>query len=196
MNKTSGNILELFAGTKSIGKAANELGYNVFSSDIGEQFNTDYTTDLLLFDYNKVPFQPDVIWASPPCTSFSIASMNYHWDKDRNPLTEEAILGYQLVEKTIEIINHYNPTYWYIENPRGLLRHFPIMNSLPIRNTVTYSQYGDTRNKPTDIWTNNEKWIPKPFKFHNVTPDKKYQISSVERSMIPHNLCLEILSNS
>ena len=30
------------------------------------------------------------------------------------------------------------------------------------RHTVTYCQYGDTRMKPTDIWTNAEWWEPKP----------------------------------
>jgi len=31
------------------------------------------------------------------------------------------------------------------------------------RHTVTYCQYGDTRMKPTDIWTNHPTWVPKPM---------------------------------
>ena len=47
-------VLELFAGTKSIGKAAKELGYEVFSTDYEPKFNTDYTIDLLNFEqYDK-----------------------------------------------------------------------------------------------------------------------------------------------
>jgi len=82
-------VLELFAGTKSIGKAAKELGYEVFSSDYLEKFKTDYTVDLLEFDVNKVPWQPDIIWASPPCfgedelvlTNNGYKEMNYTLNK-------------------------------------------------------------------------------------------------------------------
>lgn len=31
-----------------------------------------------------------------------------------------------------------------------------------VRHTISYCQYGDNRMKPTDIWTNDLKWIPKP----------------------------------
>ena len=124
MEMSNIKVLELFAGTKSIGKAAKELGYEVFSSDIEERFNTDYTVDLLEFDVNKVPWKPDIIWASPPCTSFSIASVSRHWTKDKQPKSETAIIGYKLIEKTIELIKYFEPKYWYIENPRGYLRKF------------------------------------------------------------------------
>jgi hypothetical protein len=201
MNKIK--VLELFAGTKSIGKAAKELGYDVFSSDIDPMFETDYTIDLLDFNTNQIPWKPDIIWASVPCTSFSIASSSYHWTKDRQPKTETAVIGYKLVEKTLELINYYKPTYWYIENPRGLLRKFPIMEALPIRHTVTYCQYGDYRMKPTDIWTNNSFWIPKPICYNedecyipsNDTKMKIIGLNSAQiRSIIPHELCLEVMS--
>jgi len=199
-------VLELFAGTKSVGKAAEELGYEVFSSDFEEKFDTDYTVDILEFDVNKVPWKPDIIWASPPCTSFSIAAIYRHWTKeDRQPKTETAKLGYAMVEKTLEIINHFQPTYWFIENPRGLLRKFPIMEALPIRNTVTYCQYGDERMKPTDIWTNNELWTPRPIckngaPCHVAAPrgsrtGTQGWKNAMERSRIPHELCLEVMSS-
>lgn len=194
-------ILELFAGTKSIGKAAAELGYDIFSTDVDNSFNTDYTTDLLDFDIKKVPWKPDIIWSSPPCTSFSIASHSHHWTKELEPLSDTAQIGYQLVEKTIEIINHFNPTYWYIENPRGLLRKFPIMKDLPNRNTVNYCQYNDSRWKPTDIWTNDMEWKPRPLcndakcqHNRNTINDEYSFINKVESARIPHELCIEILS--
>jgi site-specific DNA-cytosine methylase len=196
--KTSVNVLELFAGTKSIGKVAKELGYNVFSTDIEEKFQTDYTIDLLEFDVNEVPWKPDIIWASPPCTSFSINSHRHHWDKDKQPLTETAIVGYKLIEKTIELINYFEPKYWYIENPRGLLRDFEIMKKLPIRNTVNYCQYKQKRKKPTDIWTNNNKWIPKPLCktddcIHNEERKIFEYMNTVDIATIPSELCFEIL---
>ena len=132
------NVLELFCGTKSIGKEAERLGYNVFSSDFEPKFEADYTCDIRDFNVNKVPFKPDIIWASPPCTYFSVASIGKHWNKDHTPKTKEALIGVELVQKTIDIIKYFNPSIWYIENPRGKLRKLPVVKDLPIRHTVTY----------------------------------------------------------
>ena len=71
MNKVK--VLELFAGSRSIGKAAEELGFEVFSVDIENFDNIDYVCDILDFDYSKIPFMPDIIWASPPCEKWSLA---------------------------------------------------------------------------------------------------------------------------
>lgn len=163
-------ILELFAGSCSIGKVAKSEGHEVFSSDIKQFGEIDYVENVLNFDYDKVPFVPDMIWMSPPCTGFSTASMGKHWGKYEDgspykPKTETAKLGIQLAQKSIEIFEHYqkiNPQLiWYIENPRGVLRKMSFMTKLPIRNTVTYCKYGDMRMKPTDIWTNNDLWVPR-----------------------------------
>lgn len=100
----------------------------------------------------------------PPCTGFSVASLGHHWTGGKNayiPRTDTARLGIKLAQKTLDLIRELNPTYWYIENPRGLLRKMPFMQGLD-RCTVTYCQYGDTRMKPTDIWTNNYNWTPIP----------------------------------
>jgi len=138
------------------------------------------------------------------CTSFSIASVSHHWTKEREPKSETALIGYKLVEKTIELINYFKPKYWYIENPRGMLRKFPIMIDLPIRNTVTYCQYGDDRMKPTDIWTNNELWTPRPMCKNGMTchiaaprgskTGTQGLKGAEQRSIVPNELCLEVLS--
>lgn len=197
-------ILELFAGSKSIGKAATELGHEVFSSDFIEKFETDYTVDIWEFDLNKLPWKPDVIWASPPCTGFSVAAIGRNWNMDRTPKTETARLGIELVKKTPEIIDILKPKYWYIENPRGMLRKLDLIGE-GIRHTVTYCQYGDTRQKPTDIWTNNENWKPKPIckpgaSCHVAAPrgsrtGTQGLKGDYERSRIPHRLCIEIIKS-
>lgn len=152
-------ILELFAGSRSIGKAAEEAGHEVFSCDIEKFGDIDYVGDILEFDYSKVPFIPDMIWASPPCQGFSVAAIGKNWNHDNTPKTDSARLGMKLALKTIEIIKYYQPVTWFIENPRGKLRKMPFMKDLNIQ-TITYCQYGDTRMKPTDIWTNSTTWIP------------------------------------
>lgn len=202
------NILELFAGSRSVGKVAKELGMNVFSSDINNFDDIDYVVDILEFDFTKVPFKPDIIWASPPCTSFSVASLGHHWEyidkKTHSPKTDSAKLGMKLVLRTLDIIDHFKPKYWFMENPRGVLRKLPIVKGLK-RQTVTYCQYGDERMKPTDIWTNSELWIPRPMCKNgdpcHVSAPRGSQTGTqgrkgaYERSKIPNELCVEILKS-
>ena len=206
------NVLELFAGSRSIGKAAESLGYNVFSSDINEFEGIDYAVDILEFDINKVPFKPDIIWASPPCTTYSIAAISHHRPHNKS-LSDFAIKSDRMVQKTLSIIQELQPNKWYIENPRGLLRKQKFMMGLP-RTTVWYCKYGDTRAKPTDIWTNNlysllncDGWNPRPECF-NGNKDCHHEAAprgsrtgtqglkgNYNRSKIPHELCIEILNS-
>jgi C-5 cytosine-specific DNA methylase len=200
-------VLELFAGSCSVGKAAKKLGYDVFSSDINNFDDIDYVVNILEFDVTKVPFQPDIIWASPPCTGFSVAALGHHWTGGKGayiPRTDTAKLGIELVKKTIEIINHFQPKYWFMENPRGVLRKMPFMDEFT-RRTVTYCQYGDERMKPTDIWTNSDVWVPRPMckngdPCHVAAPrgsktGTQGRSNAYERSKIPDELCLEILKS-
>lgn len=210
-------VLELFAGSRSIGKEAEIMGMEVFSSDINDFEKIDYVVDILNFDVTKVPFIPDVIWASPPCTFFSVASIGHHWHIDNTPKTENAKLGVIIVKKTIEIINYFmqlNPNLkFFIENPRGKLRKLDFMQCFD-RTTVMYCQYGDDRMKPTDIWSNNLWSIynmdgfkaktchngntnchhaPAPRGSQTGTQGRK---GSYNRSKIPSELCMEILQST
>jgi len=206
-------VLELFAGSRSIGKAAESLGYDVFSSDVNDFDKIDYVVDILNFDVKKVPFKPDIIWASPPCTYFSVASIGKHWNKDHTPKSENALLGVEFVKKTIEIIKYLKPKFWYIENPRGKLRKLQVVKGLP-KTTVWYCTYGDNRAKPTDIWSNNIRsllningWQPRPECFngnkncHHESAPRGSRTGTqgvkgnYNRSKIPNQLCLEILKS-
>ena len=206
-------VVELFAGSRSIGKAAESLGYDVFSSDVNDFDKIDYVVDILNFDVKKVPFKPDIIWASPPCTYFSVASIGKHWNKDHTPKSENALLGVEFVKKTIEIIKYLKPKFWYIENPRGKLRKLQVVKGLP-KTTVWYCTYGDNRAKPTDIWSNNIRsllningWQPRPECFngnkncHHESAPRGSRTGTqgvkgnYNRSKIPNQLCLEILKS-
>ena len=201
------NVLELFSGTESFSVAARLIGHDTFTSDYESSFKPDYAVDILKFDTSKIPFKLDIIWASPPCETFSVASLGHHWTGGKGayiPKTEASIKGQEYVKKAIAIINEMKPKYWVIENPRGMLRKMPFMQELEkYRNTVTYCQYGDTRMKPTDIWT-NIPWTPRPMckngmPCHISAPRgsstgtqgiKTYK----DRSRVPGELCQEILN--
>lgn len=82
------------------------------------------------------------------------------------------------------------------------MRKMTWMEGLP-RYTVTYCQYGDSRMKPTDIWTNHPLPRFKP-PCHNGDPchiaaprgaktGTQGLAGSVERSVIPAALCDHIV---
>jgi hypothetical protein len=203
-------ILELFAGSRSFSKAAESLGHETFTSDIEAFDKIDYVTDIFDFNPEEVPFRPDIIWASPPCTFFSVGSIGKHWNKDHTPKTEGAKLGIAIIKKTLEIIDILQPSYFVIENPRGKLRKLGLIDPKfhgrsNVRQTVWYCQYGDMRAKPTDLWTNIYDWTPRPLCFngnrdchHQPAPRGSQSgtqglANSYEKSKVPEELCLEIL---
>ena len=211
------NVLELFAGSRSIGNIADSYNFNVYSSDINNFEKIDYVIDINNFDVGKVPFIPDLIWASPPCTYFSVASIGKHWNKDHTPKSQNALVGVGYVESTLKIIDYFlklNPgLIWYMENPRGKLRKLDVVKNLP-RTTIWYCTYGDARAKPTDIWSNNiysifntTGWIPKTECFNGNTKCHHEPAprgsrtgtqglkNNYERSKIPKQLIMDILEN-
>ena len=197
-------ILELFSGTESFSKVARERGHEVFTIDNNPHFNPDLCKDILDVTIEDIPFIPDVVWASPPCTFFSVASISTHWNKDNTPKSKNAELGIEIVKKTMELIKELLPKFIFIENPRGKLRKLDLID-LP-RETVCYCRYRDTRMKPTDIWNNSKNWKPikkmcfngcedheaAPRGFKTGTQGLK---GNKERSVVPRELCLEIIKS-
>ena len=204
-------VLELFAGTRSIGKAFEKHGHEVYSIEWDKNFdNIDWYEDI-----GKITAQdiidrfghPDVIWASPDCTSFSIAAISHHRRKNLetgnlDPVSDYAKFCDNVDQHVLDLIRELKPKYWFIENPRGGMRKMTWMQGLP-RYTVTYCQYGDTRMKPTDIWTNHPDPKFKP-PCHNGDPchepaprgsktGTQGLKGSIDRSRIPDKLCEHIV---
>ena len=202
-------ILELFAGSRSIGKVAEELGYKVFSVDVKDFEKIDLVKDIEFLTKEDIPFIPDMIWASPPCTTYSIAAISHHRDNGK-PKTDIAAKSDRLVLNTLKLIKEYDCKY-FIENPRGYMRKMNFVESLH-RTTVWYCRYGDKRAKPTDIWSNHiysifnqAGWQPRKECFngnrncHHEPAPRGSQTGTqglkgnYERSKIPYELCKEIL---
>lgn len=214
-NKTL-NVVEFFAGSRSVGRAAEGLGMNVFSIDWQKFEGINLAADVEFITTDMIPFVPDVVWGSPDCTTYTIAAISYH----RNgiePKSDYAKKCDRVNQNFINLIKQWliiNPDLkFYIENPRGMMRKMPFMQEFE-RATVWYCTYGDTRAKPTDIWSNNiyslekpEGWRPRP-QCHNGNKSCHHESAprgsktgtqgkkgSYERSKIPEQLCLEILQS-
>jgi len=161
-------VLELFSGTGSVGKVCKKLGYEVVSLDKEEKFKPDICIDFM--DW-KNPYKEgdfDIIWASPPCHTFSNLRRSwigrktkYFGDKiiTREMIDEDMVnYGLPLLYKTMDIIADLNPKYWFIENPRSSDMKKYIDIDPYIFDYCMYSNWG--YQKPTNIWSNLEGFIP------------------------------------
>lgn len=158
------NTIELFSGTKSFSKVMAAHGHHTLTIDNDPNLEPDMLADVRAIGPIYWTREVDLLWASPPCQGFSVAAIGKNWTGGHRayvPKSASAVLSVELAQKTLKIIATMNPTWWFIENPRGLLRKMSFMEGLT-RHTITYCQYGDDRMKPTDIWTNATWWHPKP----------------------------------
>lgn len=209
-------VLELFAGTRSIGKAFEEKGHQVFSVEWDKSFsNIDLYKDIYTVNASEIIEKfgkPDVIWASPDCSSYSIAAISHHRKEDpdgnKSPVSDYAKFCDKVNMHVHNLIMTLTPKYWFIENPRGAMRKMNFMHGLP-RYTVTYCQYeldrpaSERRMKPTDIWTNHPNPNFKPMckngdSCHVSAPrgaktGTQGLKGSMERSVIPAALCQHIV---
>lgn len=164
-------VIELFSGSGHISNTFRDLGHKAWkvdwSKDLDANLHTDISkltkSDLLELSDGK----PEVIWASPDCTTYSIAAtakgggLKHREVGTYAPKTEYAAFCDKTNQHVIDLIADIKPKYWFIENPRGIMRKMPwmenIADKLPggVRYTVTYCQYGGKTMKPTDIWTNH-----------------------------------------
>lgn len=208
-------VLDLFSGTGSSTQAFADRGHKVVRVELDPQHEAELHADILSLRARDMVAlcggQPDFIWASPPCTGFSVASIGTHWGGGRGayePKTDTARLGIRLAQRTLDIVERLWPASWLIENPRGLLRKMPMMQPFH-RQTVTYCQYhsgrsddGVARMKPTDLFGSIPGWTPRPMckngdPCHESAPrgaktGTQGRKGAVARSRVPYALSLEI----
>ena len=204
-------VLELFAGTRSIGKSFEKKGHKVFSVEWDKQHENidlyidinDLTSEMVIKKFGK----PDIIWASPDCTTYSIAGISHHRIKEESgnlkPISDKAKFSDETIKHVLDLIRELKPKYFFIENPRGGLRKMNFMQDIN-KYTVTYCQYGDFRMKPTDIFTNHSEPNFKPMCKNgdpcHVSAPRGSKTGTqgikgkVDRSRIPEKLCDYIVS--
>lgn len=227
-------IADFFSGLHSWTKPYEALDptvydVRVFSIDNNPKYahNTTVIDDFLNIDAHRIVQYldgvPDIIYASIPCTTFSVASIGHHWMGGHRayvPKTEECKKGLALLNATVSLIQIFKGCnknlHFFIENPRGVMRKMDILSSFN-RSTIWHCKYGKTggilRAKPTDIWHSGKYWIPRPvcknhtFKEGLKTSTHCNHVSArrgaktgtqgmngnAERSLIPQELCADIM---
>ena len=144
-------LLELFSGTGSIGTAFKAQGWEVTSVDSDPRAHATVHADIAGWDCSALRGQVDVIWASPPCTMYSVAR--------RGSTDEERAASDKLVRRTLEIVEALGNPPLFIENLwTGRLKNRGLLNHLKLH-VVDYCKYGMPYRKRTAIWTNTD-WTP------------------------------------
>lgn len=205
-------VLELFSGTSSVGRAFAGRGHEVATVDYDPRFEATSHADIGCMGVADVRALfggalPDVVWASPDCTTYSVAALGRHRRRDPEtgwlmPVTPYAKECDAVNQHLMRLIDALDPKVWFIENPRASMRRMPWMDGLP-RYTVTYCQYGESYMKPTDIWTNHPDPRFKPpcrngDPCHERAPrGSKRGLQRIdgkaERGRIPRELCEHIV---
>jgi site-specific DNA-cytosine methylase len=142
-------LLELFSGTKSVSKTVGSFFSEVVSLDILDKYSPTICADINLWDYRQFPPGHFThIWASPPCTEYSLLKQNTGMETDIDKADQNVL-------RLFEIIDYFRPEKWFIENPQtGMLKNRPFMEGIPFYD-VDYCRYADWGyKKRTRIWTN------------------------------------------
>jgi len=149
--------VELFAGTQSFSKVMRKYGFETWTTDFNPKFDSDLTGDILTTEIQEKIFEKvktaDIVWMSPVCTTWSLASGNTYWDMFRQPKREESGKAIKMMMFCRFIADYCDKhkKLFFIENPNG--RAVWILDNQYLKR-CWYCQYGDTRAKPTNIWTN------------------------------------------
>ena len=204
-------LLEIFCGTKSVGKVFEDNNWEVYSVDIEKRFSPTECINILDFDYKK--FDKNYfnhLHFSPPCIYMSQNQQSwynrYKGRGDNKYLFTPEIHNEKLKEsdlllyKVKEIINYFNNSTFTIENP-----YHNKFNSIINRNILNYDyticdycMYNYPIKKPTVFLNNFNLKLNRCDKSHthiewskwsgggNSRPDERYKI--------PNELCIEIFN--
>lgn len=120
--------------------------------------------------------QPNLIWASPPCTDFSDGYSAPKSKAGRAGIDYYPHDAIELVKETKRIIDMINPQYYIIENVRGAIKYLtPILGepSLIINSIVLWGRF--------PIWA-----MPPDYKHIKADPWSKDPLRANKRALIPY----------
>ena len=186
-------FVELFSGSNRLTDMLRSRGYEGVSIDWDHKTKADYHIDIGSIDYDGlcklVGFEPGFIWASPDCTTYSIAQ-HVHREPDLVSLSPYG-----------RVCDAYNANLWLnilgrchcpyiVENPRGFYRKMSFVNS-PFMLTVCYGDYGTPYPKPTDYFYNDfsfKSYIKEPRSYKGTDRLSNARHGCLGRSFVPEDL--------
>lgn len=205
-------LLEIFCGTKSMGKVFEKNDWEVISIDIEKKFKPTICIDVLEWDYKSFDKNYfDHIHFSPPCIYMSQMQSTwygrYKGTGDNKYLFTEDILKEQLKEsdkllhKINEIIDYFDNITFTIENP-----YHNQFNNIIKRNILNYDyvicdycMYDYPIKKPTVFYNNFNLKLNRCDKSHIHTRLEKLCAGSnsrlEERYKLPEKLCEHIYNS-
>jgi len=168
-------ILDLCSGAHSWTNIFEWHNHTIFSVDISPRYKPTRCINLMDWDYKHEGILPQIIFASPDCSSYFTKLKPY-----ANNVEKE--MSVNLAKKCFEIIRYFKPKWYCVENPNAKMKLY-FKNSIGI----DYCMYGVEYKKPTSLWTN----IPIPIRVCN----HSYHLQSINsikgsiaRSKIPDEL--------
>jgi len=155
-------IVDLFSGLGGFSEGPLRRGWVVYRFDNDPEFASvphTYIVDVLEINPEDLPYKPDLLVASPPCTKYSALSC-WRWWPDNKPgpdVQQET----ELVKKALEIKNAIKPKYWLFENPVGKMKE--ILGPADV--LTWWAAWGHTYLKPTCLWGVFPpiEWPPRPL---------------------------------
>jgi hypothetical protein len=141
-------ILSLFDYTGNWSKPYADNWYSVVQIDI------QHGDNIMTWDYKKFSSVYGIL-AAVPCTDFAISGARHFAQKDADGTTQRSI---EVVYKTLEIINYFNPTFWVVENPMSRIHKcVPELGEVKYKfNPCDFAGYtnseSDRYNKTTWLW--------------------------------------------
>ncbi len=115
---------------------------------------------------SQLPPSPLIVWAAPPFNRVLLDAESWDADGSFYPKTDDAHSAINHLRNTIELLTALKPTWWFIEQPKSLVRRMPLFagfnRGYPTRNrqTILHTQFGGGTPGTSDVWTNAYWWLP------------------------------------
>ena len=199
------HVLELCCGWKSFSEVlVRDHGWTADTLDVLPKFRPTLTCDVTQWDYlahYAAHPPPDVVWASPPCRTFSVANWGKHRGGDGGATSADGAQGDACVRACLAVIEHLrtlNPRLvYFVENPaHGAFRKLDCVRPFIDAGMCRWLQYGDyapdTHSmKPTLVLTNCARWHARPAVMRKSLVHWNH-LSKKKRTIMPRALCEEI----
>lgn len=156
-------VLHLFSGYNTLTDIMRYRGYEVITLDNCNYPGHTKQTHLIDFlDFNYKVYNAahfDFIFIGFPCNTFSKASGGFHFIDNAIPITKQAHISLNMIDKMHELLSYFSSSLYVIENPVSALfknEYFIKRFDMPGTHLYRFHQgsFGHQVHKQTDFFTN------------------------------------------